>query len=241
MGRHAYILFMFLSAAVFLAARHFVPKPPGIATLPLWKRLALLWAVLIGAAFGAKIGYTVAYGGDWLASGTWLTDGKTVTTGLLGAYVAVELMKWVLCIHVKTGDTFALPLALAMSVGRWGCFFNGCCYGTPTDLPWGIDFGDGSRRHPTQIYESLFHLSMAVLIGWLMARDLCRTHLLQLYLIAYAVFRFATEFIRPEEVWLLGLTFYQWVCIAMAAGLAGQWWYEERRGSTVLGPARAAE
>src|SRR5258707_413063 len=58
------------------------------------------------------------------ASKCWLADGKTITTGLASAYLAVELTKFVPDLQVKTGDAFALPLA----VGRWGCFLNGCCY-----------------------------------------------------------------------------------------------------------------
>ena len=74
--------------------------------------------------------------------------------------------------RVKTGDTFAVPLALALAVGRWGCFFNGCCYGVETTLPWGVWFRSRRRRaprlmkcHPTQIYESLFHFTMAVVLS----------------------------------------------------------------------------
>src|SRR5262249_57396209 len=140
-------------------------------------------------------------------------DGKTITTALIGAYLAVEVAKWRLGIDVKTGDTFALPLACAMAVGRWGCFFNGCCHGLPTDLPWGHDFGDGVLRHPTQVYESLFHLGMAGVLALCLWRDLFSTHRLKLYLIAYGVFRFLTEFIRPEPPWWLGLTFYQWAAL----------------------------
>ena len=58
----------------------------------------------------------------------------------------------------RPATRFALPLALALAVGRWGCFFNGCCYGTPTTCRGACDFGDGVPRHPTQVYESLFHL-----------------------------------------------------------------------------------
>src|SRR4029450_6126480 len=95
---------------------------------------------------------------------------------LSAPYRAVELTKLVLHIHVKTGDTFALPLALALAVGRFGCFFNGCCFGQPSNLPWAVDFGDGIRRHPTQLYEVLFHLTMAGVLIFLMRHELLRSH-----------------------------------------------------------------
>src|SRR6185436_7948996 len=39
-----------------------------------------------------------------------------------------------------TTDVFAPGIALGHVVGRFGCFFAGCCYGKPTTLPWGITF-----------------------------------------------------------------------------------------------------
>lgn len=224
--RQSYTLFMFLAAAVFLTTRHFMPRPAALAVLPWWKRAALAWAVLVGAALGAKLGFVVSRSDGWLSGTTWLGDGKTVTTGLVGAYLAVEAAKLLLGIRVKTGDTYALPLALALAVGRWGCWFNGCCHGTATDLPWGVDFGDGVRRHPTQLYEALFHLAMAGVLLVVMLRGVFLTHRLQLYLIAYGVYRFVSEFIRPEPPWLAGLTFYQWAALVLVIGLCLQWWYE---------------
>lgn len=226
--RGYYTLFMLLALAVFLLVRRLTPRSPGYATLPRWQRAALAWAVLVGGAFGAKLGHSLGSGADWFDNATWIGDGKTVTTGLVGGYLLVELTKLALGIRVKTGDAFALPLALAMVVGRWGCFFNGCCFGTPTDLPWAVAFDDGVRRHPTQVYESLFHLAMAGVLLWLTWYDLLRYQRLKFYLIGYGSYRFLTEFIRPEPVWGIGLTFYQWVCLVMIVGLSMQWWFDRR-------------
>ena len=51
---------------------------------------------------------------------------------------------------------------------------------------------------------------------------------LKLYLIAYGVYRFLTEFIRPEPVYWPGLTFYQWAALGLTAGLLVQWWIDAR-------------
>jgi phosphatidylglycerol:prolipoprotein diacylglycerol transferase len=223
----AYAAFMLMALAVFLLARRCLPRSTALA-LPLRQQAILGLAAFVGGTFGAKFPFALA-AGDWYRPEAWASDGKTVTTGLVGAYLAVELAKAVLGIRVKTGDTFALPLALALAVGRWGCFFNGCCFGRPSDLPWAVDFGDGVPRHPTQVYESLFHWLMAVVLLTLMGRGLFRTHRLQLYLIAYGVFRFVTEYLRPEPPGLLGLTFYQWVAVVLVVGPAAQWAWEARR------------
>jgi prolipoprotein diacylglyceryltransferase len=217
---------MMLSLVVFVVVRHFVPKPRALTRLPLWKQVVLALAAFVGGALGGKLPFALSEPTPWWDLTTWLRDGKTITTGLIGAYLAVEWAKWVLDVRVKTGDTFALPLALALAVGRWGCFFNGCCYGAETTLPWGVTFlveGRLVKCHPTQIYESLFHFSMALLVLELMRRDLLAGQRLKLYLIAYGVYRFLTEYLRPEPVWWLGLTFYQWAALVLALGLALQW------------------
>src|SRR5213078_1087880 len=94
--RLTYTLFMLLAAAAFLIARQAIPRPAPLSALSWWKRAALAWAVLVGAALGAKLGFIVAHSDDCLTGTLWLSDGKTVTTGLVGAYLAVELAKLLL-------------------------------------------------------------------------------------------------------------------------------------------------
>jgi prolipoprotein diacylglyceryltransferase len=244
--RLAYAGFMLLALAVFLLARRRLPKTPGLEAVPWWKRVGLGLAAFVGGSLGGKLPFVLGRARGWLDgsipytgdrpfleefAGAWLSDGKTIVAGLIGAYLAVELAKRLLEVRVKTGDSFAVPLALAMSVGRWGCFFNGCCYGTPTDLPWGVAFlvdGRWVKCHPTQIYESIFHFTMAMILLWLTLRDLLPRQRLKLYLISYGVCRFLTEFIRPEPADWWGLTFYQWAALLLAAGLAVQWAVDRR-------------
>jgi phosphatidylglycerol---prolipoprotein diacylglyceryl transferase len=222
-GRQLYTLFMLLAALVFLLVRRLQARSCPIQSLSRGKRLALALAAFVGGSLGAKLPFVLSSSGGWLSEDAWLADGKTITTGLLGAYLAVEVTKSILDIRIKTGDAYALPLALALAVGRWGCFFNGCCYGTATNLPWAVDFGDGVPRHPTQVYESLFHLSMAGVLGLVIHYNLLVRQRLKLYLIAYGAYRFLSEWIRPEPTGLAGLTFYQWAALTLIAGLAVQW------------------
>jgi phosphatidylglycerol---prolipoprotein diacylglyceryl transferase len=226
--RLSYTLFMLLALGVFLLARRVQPRPPALVALPRRQRIALGLAAFIGGSLGAKAGYFLANVPSWSLDLAWLADGKTVVTGLAFAYLAVELTKLALGVRVKTGDDLAFPLALALAVGRWGCFFNGCCYGVPTTLPWGVVFHDGVPRHPTQLYESLFHFTMALVLLLLTRLDALPTHRLQLYLILYGAYRFLTEYVRPEPPWLLGLTFYQWAALVLAMALAAQWTWEAR-------------
>jgi phosphatidylglycerol:prolipoprotein diacylglycerol transferase len=178
---------------------------------------------------GAKLPFVLA---DWpglLSGAALLSDGKTIMFGLVGGYFGVELAKWALDVRVKTGDSFAVPVAAAIGVGRLACFSAGCCYGLPTALPWGVDFGDGLLRHPTQIYETAFHLAFALLLTTFQSRRMFRGQLIKLYFIAYFAFRFATEFLRPEPRLWLDLTGYQWAAVALIAVFAALWRLDSAR------------
>ncbi|HAN97894.1 MAG TPA: diacylglyceryl transferase [Planctomycetaceae bacterium] len=184
-------------------------------------RLAI--AAFIGGSIGSKVPFVIASGTPFEPT-VWIADGKTILAALIGAYAAVELTKRVRGIRARTGDAYALPLAGAMAIGRLGCFFTGCCFGAPTELPWGCRFVTAEGlRHPTQLYESLFHLTSAIVLIPIIERGRLATHRLQAYLIAYCGYRFLSETIRPEPIWALGLTAYQWVSLGFGLTLALQW------------------
>lgn len=207
----------------------------GAALLKLSQRtLALDWedklAIGVGAFCGAMLGAKLPFAvfgeaGFWTAA-AWFSNGKTILAGLVGGYAGVELVKWILDIRTKTGDTFAAPVALSVAIGRLACFEAGCCFGTPTSLPWGVVFPaiDSVPRHPTQLYESAFHLSAAIALLILQRRGRFRGQLIKLYIIVYAAYRFATEQIRPEPEMWGSLTAYQWASLGIIALFSYLWW-----------------
>jgi len=48
-------------------------------------------------------------------------------------------------------DIMAIGLMAGLMFGRVGCLLNGCCWGKPTDLPWGIRFPYRSFAYRSQI------------------------------------------------------------------------------------------
>lgn len=199
-------------------------RQQGGLSLPPRQRWAVLLGAFVGGMIGAKLPYVFS---DWerLKSGAaWLDGGKTLTTGLVGGYFGVELAKRAVGLAQKTGDALCVPLAAALAVGRLGCLVGRCCYGLPTALPWGVDFGDGVARHPTQAYEALFHLAAAFALAALRRRGRFPRNLVKLYIVAYLVFRFLTEWLRPEPRALLGLTLYQWAALAFLPLFLGLAW-----------------
>ena len=221
-GEALYALFMGLALIVAVAARLLLPPDPLVRALPARHRWAVALAAFAGGVLGARLPFFL------LQDQGWLHDGKTILAGFAGGYLAVEAVKAALGIRAKTGDSFAVPLALACAVGRWGCFFHGCCAGTECALPWAHDFGDGVARHPTQAYESLFHLAMAGVLLAVARRGALRFQRLKLYLIAYAAFRFAVEWIRVEPRGWLGLSVYQWTAVGLALAVGAHWAWDRR-------------
>jgi len=231
LGRPGYLAFMLLAVAAFFLAPRLFPSPRPVLLTQL-EKITLSLTAFVGGAIVAKLPFAFDARTDFWDWATWTADGKTITTGLVGAYLSVELVKWFLGIRAKTGDGLAIPLAFALGIGRFGCFVNPCCFGAESNLPWCVNFGDGVCRHPTQIYESLFHFVFAVILIRLNSRDALPTNRLKLYLLVYCAFRFAIEFIRVEDNWLGEFTYYQVVVAGFAIFLTGQWIVDARRART---------
>ena len=90
-----------------------------------------------------------------------------------------------------------------------GCFAAGCCYGKPTDLPWGVTFTNsysGSlvgvpleiALHPTQLYSALGNLLLFTGLIWFYRRKRFDGQVFWLYALSYGVFRFIVEFWRGD-------------------------------------------
>lgn len=197
------------------------------------QRLALGLGAFCGGMLGAKLPFVLLDWDGFLSGAAWFDSGKTLMLGLVGAYFGVEAAKWAMHITVKTGDGFAVPAAAAIAVGRLACFSAPCCFGTATELPWGVVFtDDGIARHPTQLYETAFHFACAAILAQLQAQGMFRGQLIKLYIIAYLLYRFATEFIRPELKLWLDLTAYQWAAIAFLPVFVGLWVRDRRTMNT---------
>jgi phosphatidylglycerol---prolipoprotein diacylglyceryl transferase len=208
------------------------PRPPGVRP---WQMASIALGAFCGGVIGAKLPFVLADWDGFMSGTAWFADGKTILAGLVGGYFGAEATEWALDIRAKMCDVFAVPLAAGIGIGRLACFHAGCCAGVGTSLPWGVDFGDGLVRHPTQLYESAFHLSAAVVLWQLQRRGLFRGQLVRLYLVAYFVYRFATEFVRPEPTIWLGLTGYQLATLVLTPFFAlwccpgyRPWWLRRR-------------
>jgi len=139
--------------------------------------------------------------------------GLTIYGAVLGAALGV----W---IYSKVGkpqfgyfaDLTAPGIILAQIIGRVGCTINGCCYGMPTSLPWGVVYAHpdsyaplGIAIHPTQLYEIIYNLIVFAVLLKLKGRLKPDGSLFLIYLSLYSLWRVGIDFLREGTPFLFGL------------------------------------
>jgi prolipoprotein diacylglyceryltransferase len=171
----------------------------------------------LGATAGAYLAGTANL---WLSGIPGIA--RSVEGALAGAIIAIEILKAATGIRGSTGLRFVAPLAAAIAIGRIGCFLAGLddmTYGTPTGLPWGVDFGDGVPRHPVQLYESLtmaVSLAVFVLLVGRVNEPVLRTGF-YLFVGVYAAQRFLWEFLKPYGTVIGPFNLFHLISIALIA------------------------
>ena len=117
-------------------------------------------------------------------------------------------------------DLAAPYIALGQSIGRIGCFFNGCCFGKP--VAWGIYFPTHQARlYPTQLFETVGLFVIFLILKYAQKKPHQAGFIFIFYLWLAAIERFIVEFYRADHdlLWL-GLSLAQYVALAVfTAGL----------------------
>jgi phosphatidylglycerol:prolipoprotein diacylglycerol transferase len=115
--------------------------------------LALAPAVAAGALAGARLLYVAVHGGSLVDATGGLSSmgGVVAVVVVLGAAARGCARRF-----AELADAFAPAGLVALAIGRVGCFLAGCCWGMPTELPWGVVFPDlgPPARHPLQLYSA---------------------------------------------------------------------------------------
>lgn len=141
-------------------------------------------------------------------------------------------------------DAFAPAAMIGAAVGRTGCFMAGCCYGVPTDQPWGVTFSAARGAvHPTQLYDASAALFIAVLLLWRFGRRRFDGENVALLLIVYPLLRGLTEILRgdPERGTLGFLSTSQAISIPLLLVGLGLYVYRLRTAPPASCPPTAGE
>ncbi len=211
LGIPSYGLMLALSFLVAIllvkrAAKHFSISPVVIENLAFY----LMLGVIIGGRLLYVMFHWPQYEHDLLGIIRVWEGGMMFYGGFLGALIAslFYLHRENLSV-LLFGDLIAPAIALGEFFTRIGCFLNGCCFGTPSSLPWAITFPEhcvaGSSPvgdyalHPTQIYTALFSVALFFFLNKRLYRKHTTGEVFSLYLIFSGIFRFSIDFIRYYE------------------------------------------
>ena len=174
----------------------------------------LRWWIITAGIVGSAIGCRLL---AWVNTPHVLMPGKTVVGGIIGGIFAVETAKRRLGIETATGDLLAIPVAAGIAIGRIGCFLTGLAddtCGSVTKLPVGVDFGDGIKRHPVQLYEIAFLLVLIPMLMTFWKRQSFRGDTFKLFAISYMAWRIVVDFMKPANR-IAGFSAIQIACVLM--------------------------
>lgn len=130
--------------------------------------------------------------------------GMTFIGGLIGGTVVFLAVYFVIRKKLPGRLVDALSMIpccilVAHAFGRLGCFFAGCCYGSPTQCFLGVKFPNVAVKvHPTQLYEAAFLFILFAVCSYLLLKKKFR-HNMSLYLVCYGIFRFLIEYVRGDD------------------------------------------
>ncbi|MEX2272048.1 MAG: prolipoprotein diacylglyceryl transferase [Vicinamibacterales bacterium] len=230
-------------------ARHRGVDPARVMDLGIW--------IIIAALIGAKA-LLIVVDWDYYRSNPREIFSLVRSAGVFyGGLIVATITGFALMRRYRlpvwtTADLYAPGIALGHVIGRMGCFFAGCCWGKPTDLPWAITFTNPAAAlnvgtplnvalHPTQLYEAGAELVILALLltterrgGYFAGRTFW------LYMLLYGITRFIIEFYRGDPRGeMLGMSTSQFVSVLLVPLSLAMLYWLRRRTQTSKEPARA--
>lgn len=224
----------------------------GILAAMLWTRSEfrrrklpddLLYDLVVAAialgVLGARLTYVAL---NWQSYRTnlisipmiWADGGLSFHGAIFGGILAVLwLSRRYKVSFWRVMDAVAPSLALGHAIGRIGCLLNGCCYGLPTTVPWGVQFHNPDLgietlpSHPTQLYEAAGLVVLFALLARYRGQPAYEGAVFIWWVIFYSVLRFVIEYWRAGVTAQVvnGLTQAQWLSLVIfAAALAYHRW-----------------
>lgn len=190
---------------------------------------------------------------------------KYLPGGIIFIAFGLAILKFMLKIRLSILDSLILGLPLIGIVQRLDCLLSGCCYGTPTQLPWAIHYSAVSPAfeqqvsdglisetatstlgiHPTQVYYIIGFLLVFVLLILSRKRVKKPGSLALLGFILMAVSRFIIEFFREpvgnklSSMQWAGVNLLQWIILSLVLfSTLVLYWREKRQIDPVFAPVK---
>ena len=177
------------------------------------KVVNVILVTLIASVLGARMLYVLEhlseFRREWTSVLALWQGGLTLYGGIAAGTFAgliasrrMGLPVWI------TADALTPALALGTMFGRVGCYLNGCCYGRPTVLPWGVVFPHDSFAylefgeqpvHPSQLYNAFAGLVLFLVFQFLRKRFRVPGVLFWSFIVLFALVRIPLDMTRTYE------------------------------------------
>jgi len=188
----------------------------------------------IGAILGGKALYVITawdsisanldfYFGSFAGFREFFSYGFVFYGGLIGGLAV--FIPYCIIRKLNLGEMINLiipSVPLVHGIGRIGCFFAGCCYGMPMDPPWGVYFNSAMAPHgvalfPVQLLEAALNIILFCFLYNYAKKPRKPGRVIGLYLLCYAVERFALEYLRYDEIrgFLFGVSTSQFISLVL--------------------------
>ena len=216
LGIHTYGLMLAIAFFIGLA---YVYRRAKRERLPVEQMFNLAYIIVFTGIIGGRLGYVVLHVSEFAddpfsiinpfhsdrigIAGLNLYGGVVLALIAAWAYLRIKKLP-VLAVF----DLVAPTVGIGLGLGRIGCFLNGCCFGTPTTLPWGVAFPADSipsfiygqqPLHPAQLYSSAYGFLLFWGLHQLLKRKRFDGQVMAVYLMVEAVFRYLIEYVRYYE------------------------------------------
>jgi phosphatidylglycerol:prolipoprotein diacylglycerol transferase len=228
---HSYGLMLALSFAIGIWVAGVRAEKRGIPAERITDvSLVIILVTIVGARALYVLAHLDQFQGRFLDIFRTWEGGLTMYGGAVPAAIAGMwfLKRWGVDAW-KATDAIAPSLGLGLGLTRIGCFLSGCCFGRPTDLPWGVSFPPDSHAHavyggvplhPAQLYSSAVGFALFGFLLWLDRKPLRKGSLFLTFLLLYSVARFLLDMVRTYDatafpIAAVHLTLNQWVSIAV--------------------------
>jgi phosphatidylglycerol---prolipoprotein diacylglyceryl transferase len=215
---------------------------------------------ILGGLWGGHLFYVLAAPQELIESPflvfRFIDGGKSIFGAFCGAGVFAWLyLRWQQAPFLAYADAALPAIALGYAVARLGCFLNGDDFGTPSDLPWTVQFPQGTAAfashvakgwirdqdmrslpvHPTQLYHAAAGLLLFLMLRrwwgkWPGSR-------LAMALASYGALRFILQLFRGDAAPVLGSLDRSQIVSFTFVLVAGLWWLQ--KGRTLTRPQEA--
>jgi phosphatidylglycerol:prolipoprotein diacylglycerol transferase len=184
--------------------------------------------MIAGYIFGARLLYSIIYFERAAMDLEKLFELRLVNFAMYGGLI-LSFTFWLIAGFkfklpvMKLSDGIIPHMGIALAISKMGCFINGCCYGRPTSMPWGMTFhradlnplkkfpgvsaltkyifpSSDILRHPAQLYEVIFALAAACAAYYLNKKKTRQGLPFVVFLMIYTAGRFISFLYRDFPV-----------------------------------------